>query len=195
MQREGLEQLELSGGQIDDHAIRPPQDPGRGIEFPALEADQVRPLTFRHPGRLLRAAQHRLDAGQQLPWIERLGQIVVRPHLEADDAVDLLAHRRQHDHRYLGTRAQLAAQGEPVGPRQHEIENDQVDAPVGKRLLHLPAVPGRGHAVAMPGQEAGHQVPDFPVVVDDKQVLGSLASHAGHRAKVASSGRSDARKV
>src|SRR5207249_7370101 len=44
-----------------------------------------------------RPAQHGADARQELPWIERLGEVIVRPELEADDLVDVFAARGQHD--------------------------------------------------------------------------------------------------
>jgi hypothetical protein len=61
------------------------------------------------------AAQHRLDAGQQLVDLERLDEVVVGAALEAEHALVELAAGREHDDR--GDRAeaaQLAAHGEAV---------------------------------------------------------------------------------
>src|SRR5215211_8814047 len=42
------------------------------------------------------AAEDRLHASDQLPWIERLRQVVVRADLEPDDLVDILVTSGQH---------------------------------------------------------------------------------------------------
>src|SRR4029078_1213527 len=47
------------------------------------------------------AAKNRLDPRDQLARTERLGHIIVRAELEADDAVGFLDLGRQQDHRHL----------------------------------------------------------------------------------------------
>jgi hypothetical protein len=63
-----------------------------------------------------------------------------------------------------------AVKREAVLARQHQIQNDQVDLPVGQRLAHLLAVAGRRHPIAVLFQEASEQVADLAVVVDHQQV-------------------------
>ena len=46
-----------------------------------------------------RSSKHCPDPQNQLPWTEGLYYVVVRSQLQADDAVDFLAARRQHDDR------------------------------------------------------------------------------------------------
>src|SRR5207247_6165931 len=48
-------------------------------------------------------------------WMERLGQVVVGAHLEADDLVRHLVASSQHDDRHLAQLANLLADGETVG--------------------------------------------------------------------------------
>ena len=72
------------------------------------------------------AAQHGVDAGQQLARIEGFRQIVVGPHFQSDDAVDLVALGGEHDNRHGGFLADLAADVDAVHPRQHEVEQDEV---------------------------------------------------------------------
>ena len=55
----------------------------------------------RHAGGQRRPAQQRLEPRQQLDRLERLGQIVVGPELEADDAIDDLALGGEHQDRGL----------------------------------------------------------------------------------------------
>jgi hypothetical protein len=72
------------------------------------------------------APQHGSDARQQLAWIARLGQIVIRPHLKADDSVDRIAPTGEHDHRQLVTGAQLLQQLQPALARHHDVEHQQI---------------------------------------------------------------------
>ena len=55
-----------------------------------------------------RAAQYRANARHQLARIERLAEIVVGAELQADDAVDVVAARGQHQHRRRMSGAELA---------------------------------------------------------------------------------------
>ncbi len=59
----------------------------------------------------------RVDAREQLAHRERLGDVVVRADLEAEELVPLLDAGRQHDDRdapRLVHAAELSAEGEPV---------------------------------------------------------------------------------
>ena len=62
------------------------------------------PARAGHPGRAgpAAAAEHRLHAQDKLSRAERLGDVVVRPDLETEDAVHLLAARGEHQHREPG---------------------------------------------------------------------------------------------
>ena len=73
------------------------------------------------------AAQHRVDACDELARIERLRQVVVGAHLEPDDAVDFLALRGEHDDRHRFARAaEASAYREAVLAGQHQVEHDQM---------------------------------------------------------------------
>src|SRR5882724_2860099 len=76
--------------------------------------------------RRLGAAQDGADAGHQLARVEWLWQIVVRAHLEAHDAVDVLALGGQHQDRHARAGAQAAADRKPVLTRQHDVEHDEI---------------------------------------------------------------------
>ena len=121
-----LQQRELAGGQRGRRAV--------ALERARREIEDER--AERHPARLQRRArrraiamppQHRVDARDQLARVEGLGQVVVGAHLEADDAVDLLALGREHDDGHvLPGAAQPPANAEAVLAGQHEVEHDQV---------------------------------------------------------------------
>jgi hypothetical protein len=127
--------------------------------------------------RLLAAAQHGADAGQQLARIARLGQVVVGAQFQADDAVGLLAHGRQHDDGGAVGGRQAAADGQAVLAGQHDVEHHQIDRASGQHLFHGAGV-GRGlDGVAVATQEVGHDVADAGIVVDDED------TGAAHRAR------------
>ena len=74
------------------------------------------------------ATQQRLDPRQQLRHLERLDQVVVGAQLEADDLVDDLAPRGQHqDRRLHALLAKRAADVEAVAAREHHVEQDHVE--------------------------------------------------------------------
>jgi len=86
-----LEQAKLGGGERDLPVAD--LDPVRiGVEpdGPGLEGRRL-----IGAGRV--AAQHRLDAQHDFTRAEGLGDVIVGAELEADDAVDLLALRGEHD--------------------------------------------------------------------------------------------------
>ena len=123
----------------------------------------------REPLRL--PAQHRVDARDELARIERLRQVVVGAHLEPDDAIDVLALRRQHDdrHAFAGA-AQPAADGEPVLAGQHEVEHDEVRRIALQLLVEVARVGQRRDLEALLGQIARQEVAQAHVVVDDEDL-------------------------
>ena len=90
-------------------------------------------LASRRPPRSAsRPAEDRLDPEQELARAERLHDVVVGADLEADDAVDLLALRGEHDHRQRAivspsrrSRRQTSSAGDV---REHDVEQDEVRA-------------------------------------------------------------------
>ena len=124
-------------------------------------------------------AQHRVNARDELARVERLRQVIVGAHLEADDAIDFLAFRRQHDdrHRFAGA-AQSAADGQPVLARQHQVEHDQVRRVALQLAVELRRI-GEGRDLeALLGQVARQQVAQAHVVVDDEDLWGGCFVHA-----------------
>ena len=66
--------------------------------------------------------------------------------------------------------AQRAAERQPVLARQHQVEQNEVDARIGQHLAHRLAVAGGADAEAFLGERARHQVADLAMVVDDQDV-------------------------
>ena len=89
------------------------------------------------------AAQDRLDAAHELARGERLGDVVVGAELEAEDAVDLVAARGQHDDGDVGGGAQVRAMSSPDLPGKHDVEDDEVGLDLVEDELGARAVDAR----------------------------------------------------
>ena len=86
---------------------------GGGIEQPVAKRDQPARLGDLQVGRQRPgAASNGLDARQQFAGHKGLHQIVVRPHLEAEDPVAVVGAGSEHQHRnvLLRVSAQLATE-------------------------------------------------------------------------------------
>ncbi len=111
---------------------------------------------------------------------ERLGEVVVGAHLEADDAIDVVALGGEHDDRdVVARRAQAPADREAVLAREHEIEHDEVVAHALQLAIHRRGVGGRIDAEALFGEIALEEVAQPQVVVDHQDLLALL--HGSHR--------------
>ena len=115
------EQIEFAGGQPDLLARGREQFPAGEIEVPAGEPGPRagRGLPVGVAARC--PAQHALDPRQQLPQVKRLGQVVVRSHFEANDAVDDLAPTGQDDDPDARLLAQRTSECQPILAGQHQI--------------------------------------------------------------------------
>ena len=152
MGEEDPQQPVLGAADRRDHARGRHQVPVGRVEHPVAKADLALVLGAQVGRQAARAAQDDLDARQQFARAERLGQVVVGAHLQADDAIGFLAARGQHDDRDVGVGAQRAAQREAVVAGQHEVEHDQVECALVQRLPHRAAV-------ARPRSRAGRSSP------------------------------------
>src|SRR4051812_4789575 len=143
------------------------------------------------------APQQRLEPGHELDRLERLGQVVVRTKLQADDFVDDLPPRRQHqDRRRYPTLPDRAAHVEAVHQRQHDIEHDEVVAARRDALEARFTVACGLDAIAF-AAEAIAQRQAQPRFVFDEEHTGSDAHQAadsGARAAPAASGSAAAGK-
>ena len=111
-------QVELLGGEL--HLL--PVPPGRPLA--EIQGDGPLGEPVRLPlllGGGARPAQQRPDTGLQLQNVEGLGDVVVRPALEADDLVRVLAFGGEHDDGHVGELPDLHARLEPVDLRHHQV--------------------------------------------------------------------------
>ena len=114
----------------------------------------------------LEAPQHRLDALHHQALRERLGDVVVGAHLEAEQLVDLLVLGGEEDHRHVGLLAQAAQQLHAVHARHLDVEDRQVGGLLAQRLEGGGAVAIGAHLVALRLQRHAERGEDVALVVD-----------------------------
>ena len=158
----------------------------RQRDFPAVERDDV-PLGVdddravgERPARRrvvpLRAAEQRPHARDQLVRAERLGEVVVGAHLEADDALGFLGAGGQHDdrdRRGVLVGAQQPADLEAVDVRQHQVEHDEIRR-LGARPRRARRVPTKRASVAYPAfsRYRADEFRDVGIVLDHQDASG-----------------------
>src|SRR6266567_4798947 len=121
---EHCDEVELGHGERD-LLVADPHASRRVVDLHRSDREQALRTRARRGER--RAPQMRVDASSQDARVERLGDVVVRADLEADDLIHLVGAPREHDHR---ADQALAAQLEDdlgaayVG--QDPVDEDQV---------------------------------------------------------------------
>ena len=154
---------------MDVLAIHPHLVPAR-VDLHAVAGDHAVAVVGHHGG-LRRAAQGRLDAGDEHPRAERLGHVVVRAAAQAGDDVVLLALGGEHDHRQRAGGLLLAhrpADLDAVAAGQHQVEHHGVEPLAAEQLQGLLAGVGAGDVEAGADQVVADQLLDVGVVLDDE---------------------------
>ena len=165
-----MSRIELGTGQHDIGAFRVDYAPGLRIGGEAGEAVSL--LFGGLRGGFAMAAQHGLDARDQLARIERLAEIVVGADLKPDDAVDVLFQRGQKNDGYARALCpQVAAKIEARAVWQHHVEHDEIDLMRGKTLVQLVAICGERHSVPLALDVTGEKLADLGIVVGDEDTL------------------------
>jgi hypothetical protein len=119
-------------------------------------------------------AQDAPDPGQEFPWIEGLGEVVVGADLQPDNPVDGFSGSGEHDDRNATAIPKLARQNEPILPRHFQIENDEADRPDTRHGIQSRA--GRRDTFGcadlefLPAQIFLKQIPHLGFVIDDQNV-------------------------
>ena len=131
----GAEYLAWVGHEQPQDAIF---DGGQGYRVPVQGHGfglvvQANATDLQHRGLLLHASQLGVPPelaaypGHHLHRIEGLGNIIVRPQVQPQHLVRILAFRRNKDHRHIAGPAQLDGGGYAVQSRHHDIHQHQVD--------------------------------------------------------------------
>jgi hypothetical protein len=113
-------------------------------------------------------AQDRANARHQLARIEGLAQVVVGAEFQADDAVDIVAARREHQDRRCVGRSQLAQYVEATDARQHHVENQNLKLIGLQNFQGIAAVVHALHIEVFGVQILGEHLTKFAVVVDQQ---------------------------
>ena len=114
-------------------------------------------------------------------WVERLRHVVVGAQLEPDDRVDVVGPRGQHEDRGRPAPADLATHLEPVDPRQHQVQDDEVRVVAGVERERLVPVASRDHREALFLEVEPEQLHDVRLVIDDEDAFHGRESTArGH---------------
>ena len=122
--RQAFQEIELEGGQLDGLIIEQGDAPRRvdsqrthhQLAAVGLHAMVLPPAT---PG-------DGANAREEFAGRERLGQVIVGAHFEADDAVGFLAARGEHEDRHVGTVPDALEHLEAIHLRQHDIEDHRL---------------------------------------------------------------------
>ena len=122
------------------------------------------------------APQQRTDAGNQQSQAERLGDVIVRAHLEAGFLVALVVLAGEEDHGERGTLANAAQQLHPIHPRHLDVEHREVGRIFVERLQRCFAVRIDAGGESFGLERDRNRGEDVAVVVDqrDRTPIASL---------------------
>lgn len=143
---EKAQNVVLLGGQCGVFAVH---GHGLGVVVQPDTADDQRAGLHRAAAQLEIAPQLGPHTGQHLHGVEGLGDVVIRPHVETQHLVGVLALGRQQDHRHVAGLAQLRHGGEPVHHRHHDVHQDEMHLLPGSHSQRFFPVVGLQHAIAL----------------------------------------------
>lgn len=108
-----------------------------------------------------------------VPGVERFGQVVVRAHFKAHDAVDFFRLGREHDDgRVVVATAQPTTDGQAIFAGQHQIQHEQVEMLALPEFAHLFGVFGNENVESLLGQIPAQQIAQARIIVDDEDFSG-----------------------
>jgi len=134
---------------------------GLGVVVQPDTADDQRAGLHRAAAQLEIAPQLGPHTGQHLHGVEGLGDVVIRPHVETQHLVGVLALGRQQDHRHVAGLAQLRHGGQTVHDGHHDVHKDQMHVLPRRYAQRLPPVAGGQHPIALRAEidlQRGHDV-------------------------------------
>jgi hypothetical protein len=112
------------------------------------------------------------DPGHQLPDAERLDHVVVGALLETFHAILLAPLRREDQDRRL--HLLVAQAGEDLQarhPRQHEIEDDEIEGALARQPVGIAPVGGHVHDIAVEQERIAHTPRDRGLIFDHQDPL------------------------
>ena len=162
-----IEQLQLLGGRIHPLAVHQ-QLIGVQVDDQLIKGQLLISLLLLLAG----AAEHRVDAGQDLLHLEGLDNVVVRAPLQAGHLVLGLPLGGEHDDRGRRLLPDLFQHGPAIHNGQHDVQQHQVRLE-GAEILHtLSAVLGYFGLKPLLLQIEMEQLCDITVILYNKHLLG-----------------------
>jgi hypothetical protein len=107
----------------------------------------------------------------ELVEVERLGDVVVGAGLEAPEDVGLLIAGGQHDDGSTAAGPDETAELEPVGARQHDVEQHEIGRERARGGQHFVAAVHRFDLESRVGQVVGQDARERPIVLDHEDSL------------------------
>jgi len=115
-------------------------------------------------------SKHRFDTGEKFAGIEWLAHVVIGTYFQPDNSVGLLSHRSQQDNRKVRGAAQMAAEGQSVLARHHDVKNHQVQSTSFEQAAECNSALRKADAVAMLHQVFADQIANIAMIVHDGDV-------------------------
>jgi len=150
---------------------------GSRVDREASDFDDARGIDGR-----LGATKQSLDAGDELSRAERLGNVIVGAHFEADDAVGFVAARGEHQDGQAIQRfvlADFAADVQAGHFREHEIEQEKI----GRRFFQgreaAGAVEGGVDLKTLVGEVVADEFDNVAIVFNDEDTFHEGISRSG----------------
>ena len=167
------QEIELAGSQVEPPVVH------RGLPAPRIDAEAADLDGASAAGRRVGPAQDRLDPRHEGSRVERLRDVVVRPELQADDRVDVVRSRREHQHRRVADAPDLAADLEAVELWQHQVEDHERRVVPAEERQRLLAIGRRDDGEPFLLEVQAQQVDDVALVVDDEDGFHGARGYGG----------------
>src|SRR5690606_26614034 len=116
------------------------------------------------------AAQHGANPRDDLARAERFADVIVGTEFEAEQAVDLLDPRGEHEDGHRGKGADLPTQGEAVDAGQVDVEKDRIGSLLVDPVQRQIAVVEDAGAETGSEQIVAHQGRQLRLVLDDQHM-------------------------
>jgi hypothetical protein len=159
--RQHGEQVEFPLRQLSPIALDEHEAPGR-VDGQRPDGHRV-----RRPIRQAGTAQQRVQPGDQLTEVERLGQVVVRARFEPGDAVvDRVASGQHADRDVVAQRPQRGHHRDAVQLWHLHVQNQRIMAFGGQQSQRFLAGRRYPHVETRVPQSTGHRSSDVRIVVD-----------------------------
>ena len=123
------------------------------------------------------APQLAADPGQDLDGVKGFGNVVVRPHVQAQHLVGVLALGGEEDDGDVIFLPQLGGGGDAVHFRHHDVHEDEMDLMLPDDVQGLPAGVGLEEGVVLGAEIYLQGGNDVPLVVADQNVCHGKLSH------------------